>query len=612
MAFGCRCREGVVAIKKILLVGTLTALAVTLMIDPLMRHVQKYRISWWVLLWWALKIIIVFAIIFILRKCIQRHYATEFKSPPSRSIGDIPVVPEAEAYDLQRLAGGMRLNAKQARIFSLAVLEPAELRQRISEHYIPDLRTLTQDVTMEIKIPDRLSSIGRSGTSESDDATGSTLLPIMILPKGEINDLDVFADDGDRIPVLSYREYLQLAAGILRLFLREAFGLDPAQSLAEAPHLSTRSAEFDVLHLEHRALCQIMKRVQANVKTNHRISPVSSEAAEIANLIENLQVSPERKVYLQLAGALIRKLSMHYALVAVVPARNYGRFVIRFYRTLIPELELAPDENESEKALKKIFERFKGWLRILLGTRPVSVTVVLDNAWTCQSYHVIVEGPEGLYLARQRFLASSEYLSEKAKNAPTPAHYRFRRRLGQRYAHFYGRFFPTPEDGQQRPRIQLDFLEAPPGSGFRAAIASCACLALVWVVGLVMSHTIRPGSDAPAFLLVFPGIAASWLGLDAPSRLFEGTLTARLSLGLTIFISVAASGLFICDSSGLSFFRYHTPTGISILGISDWSWAVLTIAAALNSEYMIYRWVRNSWVFKRLAERPDPDTPEDA
>jgi hypothetical protein len=504
----------------------------------------------------------------------------------------------------------MNLTARQARIFSLAVLEPSELRQRISERYIPDLRTLTQEVTIEVKIPERLFSFGQGKASESGETAGSILFPIMILPKGEINDLDVYAEDNVRIPVLSYREYLQLAAGILRLFLREAFGLASDQSLAQAPQPSTRSAESDVLHLEHRALCQIMKRAQANVKTNHRISPVSDEAVQIANLIESLQVIPERKVYLELAGALIRKLSMHYALVAATPAGRDGRFVIRYYRTLIPELELAPEKNESEKALERSFERLKGWLRILLGTRPVSVTVVLDNAWTCQSYHVEVDGPEGLYLARQKFVAQPEYLSEKAKNAPTPAHYRFRRRLGQRYAQFYGRFFPIPKDGQQRPRIQLDFLEAPPGSGFRAAIASCACLALVWIVGLVMSHTVRPFSDVPAFLLVFPGIAASWLGLDAPSRLFEGTLTARLSLGLTVFISVAASGLFICNSAGLSFFHHHMPMGISILGISDWSWAVLTAASALNSVYMIYRWFRNSWVFKHLAERTDPDASE--
>jgi len=590
---------------------TLAALTIAVLLDPLMRYDRTHHHPpWWLFLWWSAQVALALVIILILRKCIHRYYKVEeFEPPPSRSIKDIPVVPEDEAYRLQRLAGRMHLTARQARIFSLAVLEPTELRQRILESYIPGQRTLTQDVTIEVKIPDRLYSL-RQDESQGDAADGSVLFPLMLLPKGEINDFDVFDDDDDRISVLSYREYLQLTAGILRLFLREAFGLAADQPLTEA--LPPRSsAEYDVLHLEQRALCQIIKRVQANVKSNHRISPVSREATKVAERIEALQVAPDGQVYLQLAGALIRKLSMHYALVASIPGSGNGRFIVRYYRTLIPELELAPDESEARKALTKAFERFKGWLRVLLGTRPVSVTVVLDNAWTCQSYHVRVEGPEGLYLARQKFVAQADYLSEKAKGAPTPVHYRFQRRLGQRYAHFYGRFFPIPKDGQQRPRVLLDFLEAPPGSAFRAAIASCSCFALVWLVGLVMSHTTAPGTDAPAFLLVFPGIAASWLGLDAPSRLFEGTLMARLSLGLTIFISVAASGLFISNTSGLGFLREHLPLRISILGISQWSWAALTVASALNSGFMLYRWFRDSWVFKSLAGRPDPDSEPD-
>lgn len=601
---------GELTIKAALLGIALTALSIAVLVDPLRHRDRMHHLPGWVFLWWSGQIIVALLIMYMLRKRVHRFYKVErFEPPASRSIKDIHAVPEKEAYQLQKLAGNMHLTARQARIFSLAVLEPTELRQRISESYIPGQRTLTQDVTIEVKIPDRLAGL-QQDDFQDDSRNGSVLFPLMILPKGEINDLEVLDNDDDRIPVLSYREYLQLTAGILRLFLREAFGLAPDTSLAQAllPPANAESAAYDVLHLEHRALCQIIKRVQANVKTSRRVSPVSSDANEVAELIEGLPVASEGNVYLLLAGALIRKLSMHYALVAAVPSSSNGRFIVRYSRTLVPELELAPDESEARKALTKAFERFKGWLRVLLGTRPVSVTVLLDNAWSCQSYHVSVEGPDGLYLARQKFVAQTDYLLEKAKNAPTPVHYRFHRRLGQRHAHFYGRFFPIPKDGQLRPRLQLDFLEAPPGSAFRAAIASCSCLALVWVVGLVMSHTIRPDTDAPAFLLVFPGIAASWLGLDAPSRLFEGTLMARLSLGLTIFISIAASGLFISNTSGLGYFRQELPWHISILGISEWSWAALTVLSALNSGFMLYRWFRDSWVFRHLAGRPDPDS----
>src|SRR5260370_10955851 len=251
------------------------------------------------------------------------------------------------------------------------------------------------------------------------------------------------------------------------------------------------------------------------------------------------------------------------------------------------------------RKLYDLVKRGRAWLRILLGARPISVTVSLDNAWTCQSYHVRVDAPEGLYLANQVLIASKKYLGlteekYKAKGAPTSAHYRFRRRLGQSYAHFYGRFFPSPLPGERRPKLRLEFYEVPPGSVFRAAVASAACLILVWVVGFVISRTTDPGSDVPAWLLVFPGVAASWLGFDAPTgRLFEGTLASRLSLVATTVISVSASGLFVLNRSGLTLFDGSLPTDtplfslrmcgeFSVLGITKWAWAILAILALFN------------------------------
>jgi hypothetical protein len=283
--------------------------------------------------------------------------------------------------------------------------------------------------------------------------------------------------------------------------------------------------------------------------------------------------------------------------------------VINYRRTLIPELELSPDGEDGEvTGTFSIIRKVKAWLRIMLSARPVSVTVSLDNAWTCQSYHVRVDGPEDLYLARQKFIATPEYLAAKAKGAPTGVHYRFRRRLGQSYAHFYGRFFPVPIEGSRRPKVQLDFLEVPPGSDFRAAVASAACFGLVWLVGYVVSHTSKPETDLPAYLLVFPGIAASWLGFDAPEHgLFEGTLGARLSLMLTVATSVLASGLFVAYHSELGTFIRSIPKGISLIGVNQLWWGVLVTVSCLNTVYMSYRWLRHSWRFKHLAERPDPD-----
>lgn len=602
---------------------------VAVILDPV-----RFRNPANVWVWWAAQLVLIAVLFKLFRRAIQTYYKEEIVPSRARKIDQIEPVPEDEAYALQRLAGRMQLDARQARILALAMLQPAELRERVAERYRPGPRTLTQEVTIEAKVPGRLFDLGKRapGSRERMD----TFFPVLVIPKGSFSDnFALYGVDDDRVPVLSYREYLQLAARLMRIFFYLAYGVKTDEQWQKVKsEAAKRPLDRNVYHLEHRAICEIMQRAPANIEVKETlgVSPVSSEAERIAAHIEELDVQPERVVYLRLAAALLRKMSRHYALVAATRTDEDGRIFVRYQRTLIPELDLTSDDLETVPKrmtrvvgkLHELVRRSRAWLRILLGARPISVTVSLDNAWTCQSYHVRVDAPDGLYLANQVLIASKKYLGltgdrYKAKGAPTSAHYRFRRRLGQSYAHFYGRFFPSPLPDERRPKLRLEFYEVPPGSGFRAAVASAACMILVWVVGFVISRTTDPGSDVPAWLLVFPGVAASWLGFDAPTgRLFEGTLAARLSLAATTIISVSASGLFVLNRSGLNLFDGSLPTdtrlfslrmysAFSVLGITKWAWAILTVLAIFNTLYIVNRWLRYSWRFKCLAERKDPD-----
>lgn len=602
---------------------------IAVILDPV-----RFRNPANVWVWWVVQLFLIAVLFRFFRRAIQTYYKEEIAPSRARKIDQIEPVPEDEAYALQRLAGRIQLDARQARILALAMLQPAELRERVAERYLPGHRTLTQEVTIEAKVPGRLFDLGKSapGSRECMD----TFFPVLVIPKGSFSDnFALYGVGDDRVPVLSYREYLQLAARLMRIFFYLAYGVKTDEQWQKVKsEAAKRPLERNVYHLEHRAICEIMQRAPANIEVKETlgVSPVSSEAEKIAAHIEELDVQPDRVVYLRLAAALLRKMSRHYALVAATRTDEDGRIFVRYQRTLIPELDLGSDDLEAvakrmTRVVGRLYDlvrRSRAWLRILLGARPISVTVSLDNAWTCQSYHVRVDAPDGLYLANQVLIASEEYLGltedrYKAKDAPTSAHYRFRRRLGQSYAHFYGRFFPSPLPDERRPKLRLEFYEVPPGSGFRAAVASAACMILVWVVGFVISRTTDPGSDVPAWLLVFPGVAASWLGFDAPTgRLFEGTLAARLSLVATTVISVSASGLFVLNRSGLNLFDGSLPTGtrlfslrmygaFSVLGITKWAWAILTVLAIFNTLYIGNRWLRYSWRFKCLAERKDPD-----
>jgi hypothetical protein len=602
-------------------VFSVVVLATVALVDPIGRDRTEHIVIWWV------QGVAAFLAAIVLCLYWRLYYVQVIRPPKPRTIDDIAAVPESEAYELQKVASKIRMNGLQARILALAILEPGELRQRVVEHYRPNQRTLEQEVAVEVKVPMRLllpraglnETVGESDATAAKKAADSVyaeadlLFPVLVIPKGVFTDnLEVVGADGERVPILTYREYLQVTARMLRLLLCLAYGISTANDVPRFPQVEEPALDHNPLHVEHRALCEIIKRAQANVSVKQvlGISPVSGKALDVARLLEELPIpDPSGQIYLQMAAALVRKLSLHYALVAALDLPTDRRLLIRYRRTLIPELELRSDgEAADPNLLKRTYRRLKGWLRVLLGSRPVNVTVSLDNAWTCRSYHVRVDAPEGLYLARQRLIASEDYLAQKAEDAPTPVHYRFRRRLGQSYAHFYGRFFPIPLKNERRPKIQLDFHEVPPGSDFRAAIASAAAFGLIWVVGFVLSRKGNPGTDAPALLLVFPGIAASWLGFDTIThRLFEGTLAARLSLALTTLISLGASGAFILSQSGLSRFYGPVPDGVSVLGVYRWPWAILTVVAFANTLYMAFRWLRHSWQFKHLAERPDPD-----
>jgi hypothetical protein len=261
---------------------------------------------------------------------------------------------------------------------------------------------------------------------------------------------------------------------------------------------------------------------------------------------------------------------------------------------------------------------------MLLGARPVDISIPLENACTSQSYHLIVDGQEGVFVGHQSSKGLVEYCDAHAKRNRKlwrdgksaepipPPYFRFRRRAGQRYSHFYTRFFPEPdvdvEGGGKLPSVRFRFFEVPPGSVFRATIASVAATVLIWLIAFVSSRTRTqdPGTDVPAFLLVVPAIAAAWLGFDTDhKRLLEGTLAARLSLALTALCSIAASGLFMIFKAKLHYFEWPNPFHMEILGNTSRSWTVLTLISALNTLVTGYLYCMRAWEFAHLSSRED-------
>jgi hypothetical protein len=494
---------------------------------------------------------------------------------------------EGTAKELQariNTAGRHEAFKQRARLFARGILYPEQLRQRVVEEYEPDRRTIRQKVTVDFQL-------SRLYMPPNQDE--KLLVPLLVPKKGDLHDdLEVFDSTGRLVSTYSYREYLLVAATAIRFLLASELELAGKQY-----SFSPGSFELDV---EEGALKLITRRKSEK--------PVEEEQEEFANRMRNLTgIDGKGTLFFD----LVKKLSTHYCIIAVMDTPIDGRFSVSYCRTIIPTQ--IPIRLQGRQSIARV----KNALRMVLGARPVFVQVEIENAWTCNSYHLHVKGPEGLYLAHQKIETyDKSYFSQgvlKGEDSfrPNP-YFRFRRRLGQRYAHFYTRFFPTPRQENGRiPDVTFTFYETPPGSDFQATIAAVSSFLLIWLVGITVAYSgtkLEIGSDAPVLLLAFPGAAASWIGFDGPARLLAGSLSARFSLIATAFLSIAASALYMLDkvSAYPGVLQKHMPWNISLMGIQTYWWSLLSLGAFANAAFIFYKWLVRSIAYGHLTSRP-PD-----
>ncbi|MDP9795249.1 hypothetical protein J2S43_003761 [Catenuloplanes nepalensis] len=476
-------------------------------------------------------------------------------------------VEDAQIAELQHAAGAdLGVTMEQARLFASAIIEPVKTRLRLVEIYEPSRRALQQTITVDARL----------------DANGAdqVLFPITVQPKGELSDNFSLVDgEGVSVPALTYREYLLLAASALRILVAAAYRLQVGETLPP-----------EALRAERAALRDIVQR---------RVPDSTMSVAGAAALGELQAPDP---VHLTLARTFTQKLARHYAIVAVASSAADGRLRLTLSRTVIPTLHVSGGDSRA-------FAWIKGVARIMLGARPVALQIPLTMAGTAQSYHLLVRSEDGLYLGQQDCPDMSRFLADRnehrAHDVPPP-YYRFRRRLGQTYAHFYTRFFPEHTESVPPPKLKVLFFETPPGSTFRALVAAMASAVLVWAVGIGISYgsVAELGTDAPAVLLAFPAVAAAWLGFDQPSRrLLEGTMTSRASLLLTAATSVMASALYILHRTHAPLPNIGEYVRFSVLFVSRPSWAVLFLVATLNTVLILYFYLIRTWTFIQLASR---------
>ena len=455
------------------------------------------------------------------------------------------------------------LTPTQAKVFAISVVSPAQTRKRVVEEFEPDRRTMKQTTTIDVAISRRLL---HSPTPEL------LYIPAVIAEKGDLHDdLQMSDEAGEPLQWLSYREYVSLVANVLHFLLLSAYKLNKDDELPEPAKQAELVALQTVMH---------RRRDQAEAEDH-------SGADTIANL--HVKDNTVR----DLASLFVRRLVAKYVVVACVefPCSRRARFSYSLRR--IPPVRLTLSENNRWSPI--------GLARLGLGARPVALTIDISNACTSQSYHLHLNCPDDLFLAEQEAIGMDDMLRRHAEQAPTLPHCRFRRRLGQAHAHFYARYMPIPIGGREHPMLRFRFFEVPPGSTLRAAVTAFACAAIVWLVGFMTSRYSIPDTDAPAFLLAYPALAAAWLGFESSSqRLLEGTLSARLCLIFTAVLSIASSGLFMAHKTNKTANWPPLPDNQSLLGVTQLDWAIIVTLAVLNASVIGYKCAVRTWEYSRL------------
>ena len=498
------------------------------------------------------------------------------------------------------------LDTKGVLAFIDLVANPAHYRIRVAETVDFVERGLRQQVSVEFSVP-----------ASALDAK-YLYLPVLMPIKGELLDnFRLYDASGTSVANLSYEETTRLAAVGLTYLLsasESANGDEAGQA---------RAAAVDQLVL----LGPVARRGRIDISETQR------EIDECINTLRT-KVSASTRERLR---AYLRLLSVTYPIVIVIPPRatTAGRLLMTYELTRIPRAEPSG---------------WEGRFRLALGLRPHQLKIPVNLAFTAQSYHLRINGPDDKYVMRQYLccrncgkLVRRNWRSQNSgSESETPVqacghsvlpggqatgerHFRLRQRRGQSYIHLYMRGYASG-DAPRDLQFLAHFREVPPGSAANAGATALITTLLIAVAGYLSTHVRGSAySDIPALILALPVAAASWMGINEDTGKPVGSsLMARLSLIVSGLLSIAAIVIYLALTPKMLATNRSTPHPVSsahqhhvssphpfeILGIHHTGWDILLILSLLNFAYVAFRFAVRVTYYNYLRNKPGHEEAE--
>lgn len=460
----------------------------------------------------------------------RQRYA--FGTPPRR---DSPSLGR-ESLMFAKRELGERLTMSALRVYVVGAMRPHLLRMRTTERLTPQSRSLLRETTHELQLP----------------AGASAIVPVLLLEKGYLQDFREVSDAaGKSLSVLTFFESTALALAVIERMVKSGFDRDwdPSQITAYRAH-------------EDRILRAIGSR-----------SLDENEAQNLTRALDGLsrlKPSSDHPSRIDEAGLLITLLHKYYAVCVELPGSASGLQIVNIRDHVIPKSNMRDPSKRSLAGLA-------GLIRSMTGSRPARYWVSCRLAMFARSYHLELVGPDGLYLARQRFFHPDRDVLEGAG-----VYDRWTSRRGQRFAHLYLR-----AAHRYRGEIvaQFGFIERPPGSLAFATVAAFATSSVITLAWLAPPESERYLPFLAATLLTFPAASAVIAGFNAPSNFVGVMAFSRIGVAANLAIAIGASAMIVLQPSLLAF---------------------ALVASVLNTLFLAYWWLLRSALYVRLGERAAP------
>ncbi|MET9267021.1 hypothetical protein [Amycolatopsis sp. NPDC004079] len=474
------------------------------------------------------------------------------------------------------------------------LLEPHKSNLRITEEILTDGPLAKHSVTKDIRIP-------------KVPEKGPLLVPVADFPKGLLLDGLEVTVDSKPATTLSYDESLRVSAALV-LTTRAA---------EELSGVDVGSGDNVVLPDGAAFLAELRNRVAPDiyevVRPANSLTDKDKSVTDLLPPAEDDHSAPLRGEW------LVAQLRTNYVLYALVDEPK-AALKITYSRTT------ALHGSEAVKSERGWRQNWAAEIRFRWGQFPSRITLTTPLMYKCESYHLRISLPDGLYVhtheIHKRVNASElepiqqESFKRTTKNSGPidtnkpmiPTYMRARDHRALPYAHFYAR------NGYDMERILhthvLNVVENP-----FATLRLAATLLFLSALGLIvagMTFVNSAGdynlkSGVVAVVVSAPGVLSSWsrqaFGVEALRR---ASLTTQFALRATTLFSFAGLVVAVFQDSGLLHWRINihlmASNGLS-LPIHDGVWLVMSLAAMAASMFAWCRYHKRRMQYLALRRR---------